>query len=150
MSQSVIRWLTEKNGVHVIEFIESLQKELQEHKQDAANAKQDRDDALKVAHKYQGEMRGLREQVAEQKEEIESLVAKTKGSNGYQAKLQDEIASLEKKADKLQGKVNEMQSILDKAENQNEGLESLLQQANAKIDGLQSRLNAIVDFVNRK
>jgi chromosome segregation ATPase len=150
MMDAIIRWLSEKGGEHVIEFIKEQAKSLADARGEASIARQDRDEALKAAAKAKGELRSALDSAAALKPQLDAAQEQMAGAMSYRVKLEARINDLEKANDQLQAERDDMEGTLRQSEQANASLLESLDAEKARVSDHKARLVAIADFVKTK
>lgn len=147
---AIIRWLTEKGGAHVIEFINEQAKELKIAKQEAATARSDRDAAFDRATAATGKLRAAESDLTVLKADYDETQAKIKGAMDYRVKLEAKISELESASGKLLSQCDSLEAELESKRQDNANLQSLLDEAERKIVDGKQKIAQIADFVTAR
>jgi chromosome segregation ATPase len=147
---AILRWLSEKGGEHVIEFIKEQAKSLSEARNEAYIARQDRDEALKAAAKAKGELRSALDAAAALKPQLDAAQEQMAGAMSYRVKLEARINDLEKANDQLSAERDDLEAALRQSEQANASLLESLDAEKARVSDYKARLVAIADFVKTK
>jgi len=148
--EAIIRWLSEKGGEHVIEFINEQAAALQTAKQEADTARSDRDAAFNRAATALSKLRTTEDDLAALKGECEASKEQISKAVTYRVQLEGKIGALERENDQLAVCCDEIEVKANGLEKVNASLQSLLDKAEADIADGKKRIRDIADFVNAR